>query len=109
MSGLIGPMSLRFFSILDLSHEFLHISADQWAENEEYKSMKQIIENLQVVNEAAERGVKLCHDFLGVTKNEKRFQDVLQVVESSRKQVPNQRKLSSASEEKSWFLTRYKE
>ena len=109
LSDLIGPGSLRFFTIINSPHEFLHAPADQWAENEEYKSMKEIVENLQVVNEAAERGVKLCHDFLGVTQSEKRFQDVLQVVESSRKHVPNQRKLSSASQKKSWFLVRDRE
>ena len=30
-----------------------------------FQAMKQIVDNLQVVNEAAERGVKLCHDFIG--------------------------------------------
>ena len=32
--------------------------------------IKQIVDSLQVVNEAAERGVKLCQVFIGVTKVE---------------------------------------
>lgn len=78
--------------------------AIRWEENSDYLEVKKIVENIQVVNEAAERGVKLCNDFLGVTKNEQRFQEALQVVESSRKQIPDQRKVSSAKPEKCWFL-----
>ena len=80
LSDLIGPGSMRFFLIVN--------------------APKTIVQSLQVVNEAAERGVKLCHDFLGVTMDKERFQDVLQVVESLQKKVPDQRKLSSCSQEK---------
>ena len=59
----------------------------------------------QVVNEAAERGVKLRHDLLKVMKYEKRFQDFLQLVVTDRKVIPNQRKRYPATQpEKSWFL-----
>ena len=44
--------------------------------------MKQIVVNLKAVEEAAERGVKLCHDFIGVTKDQNRFQKIPQVVET---------------------------
>ena len=60
-----------------------------------------------VVNEAAERGMKFCHDFLNVARKEKRFQEVLQVVESKATgsvRVPNQRKQPSLPEQKAWFL-----
>lgn len=104
LNDLIGPGSMRFFHIVNAPYEFLQTPADEWTKMDDFLEMKTIVQNLQVVNEAAERGVKLCHDFLGVTKDEERFQDVLQVVESSRKIVPKQRKLSSRSQEKSWFL-----
>ena len=102
---LIGPASIRFFSILNVSHSFLHTPASKWTCDKSFQAMKQIVDNLQVVNEAAERGVKLCHDFIGVTKDENRFQKILQVVETVRKHVPNQRRLSGLSEGKSWFLS----
>ena len=47
---------------------------------------------LQVVNDVAERGVKLCNDFIGSSRDEERFQNILQVVENHRKAQPNQRK-----------------
>ena len=53
--------------------------------------------------------MKLCHDFLNVAKDERGFQDVLQIVESDRKHIADQQKLSSASTEKLWFLTLDKE
>ena len=71
--------------------------------------MKLIVDKLQVVNEAAERGVKVSHDFLGVTRDEKYFQDVLQVVESDRQRIPNQRKQFRAQKEKPWFLVQENE
>lgn len=101
---LIGPDSFRFFTILGLPYQFLHIPAIDWMNNDDYQKMKMIVDKLQVVNEAAERGVKLCHDFLNVARDENRFQDVLQVVESDRHRIPDQRKQSSASKEKVWFL-----
>lgn len=101
---LIGPDSSRFFTIIGLPYQFIHTSASEWADHEDYINMTQVVNKFQVVNEAAERGVKLCHDFLNVARNENRFQEVLQVVENDRLRVPNQRKISSVSETKSWFL-----
>ena len=42
------------------------------------------IEALNVINDCAERGVKLSADFLSTTKTEKHYQNVLQVVEEDR-------------------------
>ena len=43
------------------------------------------------MNDAAERGVKLCSDFLRMAKKEENLQKILQVVESHHKKVPNLR------------------
>ena len=37
-----------------------------WEDDESYLEAMVIADNLVVVNDAVERGVKLCHDFLGV-------------------------------------------
>ena len=34
-----------------------------WAADEEFRATKQIIDHMLVVNDCAERGVKLCSDF----------------------------------------------
>ena len=67
----IGPDSFRCFTIMGLSYQFLYIPTSEWVDNEE--KMKEIVDNLQVINEAAERGLKLCHDFLYFAKDERRF------------------------------------
>ena len=106
---LIGLDSFRFFSIFGMPYKFLYAPAHDWINREDFQNMKLIFDKLQVVNEAAECGVKVCHDFLGVTRDEKHFQDVLQVVESDRQQIPNQRKRFRAQKEKSWFLVQENE
>ena len=106
---LIGPGSFRFFSIFGMPCKFLNAPAHDWINREDYQNMKLIVDKLQVVNEAAERGVKVCHDFLGVTRDENHFHDVLQVVESDGQRIPNQRKRFRAHLEKSWFLVQENE
>ena len=42
------------------------------------------VEGLRVANNAAERGVQLCLDFISLSKTENPIQNVLQVVENCR-------------------------
>ena len=63
----------------------------------------EIVKNLKVCNDSAERGVKLAGDFLDSATKETRFQNVLQVVENERKRVPDQRKKTRV-EPSSWYL-----
>ena len=46
--------------------------------------------NLSVVNDAAERGVKLAGNFVSSSRNEDTFQESLQIIEEQRKHVQNQ-------------------
>ena len=50
---------------------------------------------MSVVNDVAERCVKLFSDNLTSSRNEDTFQDNLQVIEHDRKEVPNIRKKKS--------------
>lgn len=77
LADLIGPDSWRFFTILGMPHQFLHSPVSEWANPEDYINIKQVVDNLQVVNEVAKRGVKLCHDFITVVRKE-----ILQVIEN---------------------------
>ena len=53
--------------------------------------------SLSVVNDGAERGVKLAYDFLDSSKKEENLQNVLQIVENDRNLIPNQRKRKLSS------------
>jgi hypothetical protein len=57
-----------------------------------YQASKANVLAINVVNDCAERGVKLSSDFLSSAKNEEHYQNVLQVVEHDRKRQPNLRK-----------------
>ena len=46
--------------------------------------------------------MKLCHDFLTTAKKDDNLQNILQVVENNRNQLPNQKKRTMSS--KNWFL-----
>ena len=81
-----------FFTTLGLDLNFLEHNVDSWEELSSYQEALKAVKHLKVVNDAAERGVKLTADFMGVAKKEEKFQKILQMVENDRKLVPNQRK-----------------
>ena len=62
-----------------------------WMDNDEYKQGRERVKELHVVNDTAERGVKLFEDFNKLlTYNEEEKQFLLQVVEANRQSVPTQ-------------------
>ena len=46
---------------------------------------------MNVVNDPAERAVKLTADFVGAARGEEHFQNILQAVEANHKERPNLR------------------
>ena len=91
-----------FFQILKLDTGFLELPVDEWESSSSFQAGKEVINSLSVVNDGAERGVKLTHEFLVQARKENNFENVLQVVENDRHAVPNQRKRKQKS--KSWFF-----
>ena len=91
-----------FFTILKLGSSFLSHRVDDWINIESCKQEKEVVSNMCVVNDAAERRLKLCHNFLPAAKKEKNLQNILQVIENCRNHKPNQRKRKLES--RNWFL-----
>lgn len=102
LSFFVGEDSVIFFQILNIDTSFLKVPIQLWNENKAYCDAKKVISNICVVNDAAERGVKLCHDFLSSSKKEDNLQNILQVVENARNEKPNIRQKKVKS--KNWFL-----
>ena len=73
-----------------------------WSSNSQFQAAKKVVASFSVVNDGAERGVKLTHDFLDVARKEDNLQNILQVVENDRHSLLNQRKRKIKS--KCWFL-----
>ena len=93
LQDFISRDSWFFFQSLKISTEFLVIPASEWDSLLEYQSAKAKVQSIKVVNDSAERGVKLASDFLHTARDESRFQKMLQIVEKSRNEKPDQRKV----------------
>lgn len=77
---LLTPKSKNIFQRFQLSMEFLYQNPENWPNIESYTKAKNILHHLSVINDAAERGVKLMEDFnKKFTKNENQKQYVLKV------------------------------
>ena len=62
---------------------------DQWEDDASFQALREIVTAFHVINDAAERGVKLGSDFTQVlTKSETGRQNVMQTVELARRAFP---------------------
>ncbi|GBO29693.1 hypothetical protein AVEN_110473-1 [Araneus ventricosus] len=89
----ISLKSLNLLKKLNIDISFLNISPDLWDRDDSYLKSQEIFQNLRVVNDTAERGVKLMQDFNGLlTVDEEKKQFLLHSVEDHRKQYPDCKK-----------------
>lgn len=78
--NLLSYKSYKIFKRFGISSEYLKMNPTTWNNNFAYQSAKRTIDSLQIVNDTAERGVKLMEDFNDkFTKNENQKQFLLQV------------------------------
>ena len=90
---LCGPNSYMLFAILGTDSDWLHLSPNEWNNNDQYKEMEEYMRTVKVTNDAAERGVKLISDYSKIlTKNNETRVKLLQGVEMSRKINPDFKK-----------------
>ena len=81
---LIGPQSWHIFSKFT-STEFLSRNPNTWPTDAGYNTMHKVLRNLKVVNDVAERAVKLVSEYAEIiTTDEDQKQYLYQVVEASR-------------------------
>ena len=99
----VGEDCWGFFRILKIDTSFLDSPVSDWPLSAPYLDALKVVVNLCVVNDSAERGVKLCHDFIDSARKEGSLQSILQVVENNRNKLPDQRKRKLES--KNWFLS----
>ena len=98
LSDFVTKNTKTFFTILGVPQSFLLMPPDTWNDNEDFKIGERIVRSLKVVNDTAERGVKLIQEFNHVlTKNEDQKQYLLQVVQEHRKLYPCSKKSTVVS------------
>lgn len=83
----------KFFQILELPAAFLDMDPDTWLTNPYYLQAEEVVRELRVVNDTAERGVALMQEYNALmTKDEDQTQFALQVVQEHRKLYPDCKK-----------------
>ena len=85
-------LSFKFFNIMRLDPGFLSLPVETGELDSSFNEAKLTASNLVVVNDGAERGVKLCHDYINSRK-----QNILQVEENIyiRAQIPDIRQIET--------------
>jgi len=74
LSDLTTTNSLKFFERSGIKSDFLHTPVAEWKNNASYQKERQVIASLRVVNDHAERVVKLMSDLnRSLTKDEQSF------------------------------------
>lgn len=97
----ITPNTVQFFQRFEISRNFLLEAPDLWADDEEFLQGLRIVNKLAVVNDSAERAVKLMEDYNKVlTRDEQQKQFLLQVVSDYRKKFPSHTKQALSSMKK---------
>uniref|UniRef100_A0A8D8VWA4 Uncharacterized protein n=1 Tax=Cacopsylla melanoneura TaxID=428564 RepID=A0A8D8VWA4_9HEMI len=90
LPGLVTKSTMCFFQLFEINIEFLNEDPGMWHNNINYIKGLKIAKSLKVVNDVAERGVKLITDFNTLlTKDEEQKQFLLQVVSKCRKLYPD--------------------
>ncbi|CAH0392261.1 unnamed protein product [Bemisia tabaci] len=93
VSNFISCSSYRFFERFHLSSNFLKEDPSTWLANPQYLKNREIVKKIKVVNDTAERGVKLFEEYSQkLTKSDEERQPILQVVSDYRKAFPNVKK-----------------
>lgn len=89
LSHFVTCETANFFKRFGLSTDCIYTEPETWTERKDYQQAQEIVRDLHVVNDAAERGVKLMEDYNNVLcRSEKQKQFILQVVSANRKAYP---------------------
>ena len=88
LSDFVTENSLHLFTALKIDPSCLRGCPSKWCQSPDYVNAKQKIVGLKVINDCAERAVKLATDFNNaLTYDETQHQLVFQIVEYHRKHV----------------------
>lgn len=86
---MIGRNSWLMFHLLGMAGNWLVLPPAQWDTSPEYRSMKDILTNLAVVNDAAERGIKDITDYANVARDGTCRERIILVSNSHRIKIPS--------------------
>ena len=82
--------SIKIFDSFKLESDFLECHPSEWSQNDNYNKALNVFKKMKVVNDCAERAIKLMQDYRGLfTKDLKQYQCMLQIINNSRETHPS--------------------
>lgn len=83
----------NLFKRFAINTDFLKLDPSTWRSNEDFQKSIVLLKKIPVINDVAERGVKLIEEYNDkITKDESQKQYLLQVVSDYRKKFPDHKK-----------------
>lgn len=81
ISDFVTSNTMKFFERFNIEIEFLNHDPATWMDRQDYKEARNMLKLIKVVNDSAERGVKLMSDYIKIlSKNEEEKQWILLIV-----------------------------
>ena len=92
--SLISSLSWFPFSLLNLSSMWLESPPSEWEQDGDYKVMRDFARTVKLVNDVAERGVKMADDYSNcLTRDSEERKKLVMVVQNHRRAYPKFRKM----------------
>ena len=89
---LAGPHHSRViqvFKILNLKSDWLGLPTNEWEDDEDYLAARKFVHTVKVINECAERGIKLAQDFAQIFTEDCNLRgQIFQVVKKDKRERP---------------------
>ena len=97
LASLVGPDSWLIFRILKIedSSEWLGLEVPLWKKYDSFIKLSKFIKGIAVVNDTAERGIKLVQEYANSSRDEELRQDILLSVRQFKSKV-NSTKMTKA-------------
>ena len=95
---LVTPTSWFILHKLHISGSFLELPVCEWENAPEFLRLDSYVSTVKVVNDIAERGIKLCTEVIQKTGSEDMRKDLLHVIENHRHTVSSTTKRSMLEE-----------
>ena len=87
---LLTKNSIKFFSCLNLSSDFLLSDPITWNDREDFQTTYRIIKTLQVINDSTERCISLINQYnLLLTRDNEIQQNIVKIVKKYRECFPD--------------------
>jgi len=93
LSDFVTSNTKIFFERFGIDTQFLHDEPEEWTKNPAYNEGANIVAQIKVVNDTAERGVKLIEEYNSIlTKHEEQKQYQLKIVKDYKIKYPDSNK-----------------